>query len=200
MSKIAETDGYIDNAAEFSKPILKYIRQAVHEECPEVTEVIKWGFPCFDYKGFLCGMTAHKHHCSFTFWKGSVMDDPDGILEIVGKTGMGSLGKIKNLDDMPDDAVFRKYLRHAVDLNDKGVKKESPKPSKTELVIPDHFIDAVSQNAKALQTFENFSNYNKKEYVEWITDAKTDTTRDRRMKQAIEWMAEGKVRNWKYAK
>ena len=199
MGKIAKTDTYIEQAADFSKPILRYIRQVVHEECPEVTEVIKWGFPCFDYKGFLCGMTAHKHHCSFTFWKGNVMDDPDDILEIVGKTGMGSLGKIKELSDLPDDTIFRKYLRHAVELNEQGVKKKvSAKPSRSELVVPDHFMEAISKNAKALSTFETFSNYNRKEYVEWITSAKTDATRDRRLAQAIEWMAEGKPRNWKY--
>ncbi len=200
MNLLPETDEYITNANEFAVPILEHLRQMVHEECPDVKEVIKWGFPCFEYKGILCAMTAHKEHCSFSFWKGSIMSDPDGVLEIVGKSGMGHFGKIKSLEDLPDEKIFRKYLREAIELNKKGIKIPKKKVVRKELQIPDDMMVAIRDNKDALATFEKFSYSHKKEYVEWITEAKTERTRDKRLAQAIEWMSEGKGRNWKYAK
>ncbi len=198
MNSLPETDAYILKANDFAVPILKHLRQIIHEECPEVKEVIKWGFPCFEYKGILCAMTAHKAHCSFSFWKGSIMSDPDGILEFIGKSSMGQFGRVKSLDELPNDDVFRKYLREAIELNEKGVKIPKKKIVKKELEVPDYLITAIRTNSNAHSTFEAFSYSNKKEYVEWITEAKTEKTREKRIAQAIEWMAVGKVRNWKY--
>ncbi len=198
MKLLSETDEYIARANEFAVPILKHLRRLIHEECPDITEVIKWGFPCFEYKGILCAITAHKTHCSFSFWKAAIMSDPDGVIEIVGKTGMGHFGRIQSLEDLPADVILRKYLREAILLNEKGVKIPKKKVVKTEFVIPDYLISAIGNNQKALSTFERFSPSNKKEYVEWVTDAKTAKTRDKRLAQTIEWLAEGKVRNWKY--
>ena len=199
MGKIAETDAYIENAQEFAKPILNHIRTILHKECPDIQEVIKWGFPCFESEGYMCGMQAHKNHCSFIFHKGTLMKDPDNILEIVGKTGMGSLGKLKSLDDLPSDEVLAKYIQDAVAINASGQKVARPKPKKkVDLEISDFFMNELSSDASALETFQNFSMSNKRDYVEWVDGAKTEATRDRRMAQAVEWMAEGKVRNWKY--
>jgi len=195
-----ETDAYIVNANEFATPILTRMRRIVHEECPEIKEVIKWGFPCFEHKGTLCAMAAHKTHCSFSFWKGAIMSDPDGIIETVGKTGMGHFGKIKLVEDLPGDKVIRKYLREAIELNNKDIKIPKAKQAKKKIEIPDYFLITVQSNVAAFKVFEDFSYSNKKEYVEWVTDAKTVTTRDNRLAQAVEWMSEGKVRNWKYIK
>jgi len=128
------------------------------------------------------------------------MADPDGVMLVAGKTGMGSFGKITSLDDLPDEKILRKYVREAMKLNDKGVKILKKKVAKKELVEPEYFMDAVGKNKNALDTYNKFSYSNKKEYVEWVTEAKTEKTRDRRLTQAVEWMAEGKVRNWKYLK
>ena len=200
MNLSAKTDDYISKSNAFAVPILEHLRQLIHEECPDVEEAIKWGFPCFDYKGFLCGMTSHKAHCSFLFWKGTLMKDPDGVLEIAGKTGMGHFGKIASIDELPDEKILRKYIREAMVLNEKGIKLPKKNAVKNELVIPENFMYAVKQNKAALNIFDKFSYTNKKEYVEWVTEAKTEKTRDKRLAQAVEWMAEGKVRNWKYIK
>jgi uncharacterized protein YdeI (YjbR/CyaY-like superfamily) len=200
MNFVLKTDDYISKANDFAVPILEYLRQLVHEECPEVEEVIKWGFPCFDYNGFLCGITAHKAHCSFLFWKGSLMTDPDGVMEIAGKTGMGHFGRITSIDDLPDEKVLRKYIREAMELNRKGTKVLKKKTAKKELNIPEYFMNAIRKNHAAMTTFNNFSYTNKKEYVEWVTDARTEKTRERRLTQSVEWMVEGKIRNWKYVK
>ncbi len=187
-------DAYIEKAAPFAQPILRHLRELVHEACPEVEEEIKWSFPNFSYKGMFCGMAAFKQHCAFNFWKGSL------ILGTKEKDGMGGFGKVKSIDDLPPRKVLLGYLKEAKRLNDEGIAKQKPKPSKTkkELVVPPYFLTAVKKNQKALAAFEAFSPSHKKEYVEWVTEAKTDETRDRRLATTVEWLAQGKSRNWKY--
>jgi len=200
MPKIDKrVDAYIAKARPFAQPVLKHLRELVHKACPEVEETIKWGFPNFDYKGVFCSMAGFKEHCAFNFWKQSLLKDPHKIFGV--KESMGHLGRIESLKDLPADKIMVEYLKEAVELNDKGVKRElKPKvaPNSKELVIPDYLTKALSKNKKANTTFSSFSYSHRKEYVEWITEAKTDETRGKRLKQAIEWMAEGKSRNWKY--
>jgi uncharacterized protein YdeI (YjbR/CyaY-like superfamily) len=193
---------YIDKSAAFAQPILKHLRQVVHTACPEVTETIKWGFPHFENKGIICSMASFKNHCAFSFWKASLHSDPHQLFSAVGKTSMGHLGQIKSLADLPPVDILTTYIQEAVKLNKEEVKP-APKPKSNiakELQVPEYFYDALQQNEQARNTFENFSNSNKKEYVNWVTEAKTEVTRHKRMETAVEWMAEGKVRNWKYSK
>lgn len=198
-----KVDDYITLSAEFAKPILWHIMELVHTACPDVEETFKWSFPFFMYKGEnLCHMAAFKHHCSFGFWLESKMKDPNKILRRgEEREGMGHLGKLTSLKDFPSDKIMIAYIKEAMALIDKGEKlnKATPK-SKTPLKIPAYFKTALSKNKKALNTFENFTYSQKKEYVTWVTEAKTETTRDSRLKTAIQWMSEGKIRNWKYLK
>lgn len=197
-------DAYIMRSADFAKPILIHIREQVHKACPEVEEGMKWSFPHFMYKGsILCSMAAFKQHCAFVFWLGSVMKDPNKILKSgENKTAMGHLGQLTSVEDLPSDKVLKAYIKEAMSLIDKGVKIEKKPSSETkkELKVPSYFMNALKKNKKALGTFEKFSNTNKKEYLEWVTGAKTEETRDSRLETAIEWMAEGKIRHWKYVK
>ena len=201
-TKDKRIDAYIAKSADFAKPILNHIRSLVHKACPDVEETMKWSFPHFDYKGeMMCSMAAFKQHCAFGFWKASLMKDPVLMQNAKSETAMGHLGRITSLKDIPPDKKMIDFIKEAMKLNDAGVKIIKPKTvAKKELVIPEYFTDAVMKNKKAWATFEKFSPSNKKEYVEWITGAKTDETRNSRLKQAIEWMAEGKPRNWKYMK
>jgi uncharacterized protein YdeI (YjbR/CyaY-like superfamily) len=187
-------DAYIANAADFAKPILKHLRKIVHAGCPKAEETLKWRFPHFMYKGMFCGMAAFKEHCTFGFWKG------DLIVKNGDENGMGQFGKITSLADLPGDKRLLKYVREAVRLNDEGVKapRQMRPKTKQELVIPDYFTAALKRNAKARATFNAFSYSHKKEYVEWIAEAKQEETRKRRLDTALEWMSEGKARNWKY--
>ena len=187
-------DTYIAKSAEFARPILTHIRELVHEACPEVEEEIKWSFPNFMYKGMFCGMAAFKEHCALNFWKGSL------ILGTKEKDGMGGFGRVKSIQDLPAKRVLLGYLKEAKRLNDEGIAKVKPTPSKgkKELVVPPFFLVALKKNKKALAAFNAFSYSHKKEYVEWITEAKTEETRNRRMATTVEWLAEGKSRNWKY--
>jgi uncharacterized protein YdeI (YjbR/CyaY-like superfamily) len=199
-TKNKRVDSYISKSADYAKPILKHIRELVHKSCPDVTETIKWGFPSFDYKGPMCSMASFKQHCAFGFWKTSIMKDPNKIFNRGEKTAMGTFGPIKGINDLPKDKILIEYIKQAVKFNEEGVKlpaKTKPKQQK-ELIIPDYFTKALNKSKKALNTFVNFSPSKKREYVEWITEAKTDETRNKRLGTAVEWISEGKSRNWKY--
>lgn len=201
--KDPRVDAYIAKAAAFAQPILNHLRELMHSACPDVEETWKWSFPCFMYKGaMLCNMAAFKEHCSFGFWKASLLADTDGIFPATGKVGMGHLGRLESLKDLPKDAILKKYIKAAMKLNEEGIKVAArAKPTEKEkqaLVVPDYFTKALKKNKKAEKVFNEFPYSHKKEYVRWFEEAKTDVTRDKRIEQALEWIAEGKDHNWKY--
>jgi len=192
-------DAYIAKSAPFARPILERLRKLVHSGCPEVEETMKWSFPHFmSGDGILCSMAAFKQHCSFGFWKGSLMTSLDGKAK--GEEAMGQYGRITSLDDLPKDSVILKQVKEAARLNEEGVKVAKPKTKKPPLKIPAYFGLALKRNAKALAAFEAFSPSHQREYVEWITEAKTEATREKRIATTLEWLAAGKSRNWKYEK
>ena len=197
-------DTYIERAHPFAQPVLKHLRKLVHEGCPEATETIKWGMPSFEYKGLFCGMAAFKQHAVFGFWKHALLKDPKGYLQersAQGGDAMGNLGRITSIKDLPPDKVIIDFIKQAKKLNDEGIKLPAkPKKIKSELLVPNYLMASLKKNKKALSTFENFSYSNKKEYVEWIAEAKTEETRNARLRTAVDWMSEGKIRNWKYVK
>ena len=195
-------DAYIAKSADFAKPILTHIRELVHKACPAVEEKMKWSFPHFDYKGeMMCSMAAFKQHAAFGFWKATLMKDPALVENARSETAMGHLGRLTSLKDLPSDKKILAWIKEAMDLTDRGIKIAKPKPKeKKELVVPDYFMKALKKNKKAAAVFDGFAYSHKKEYLEWITDAKTEETRNTRMATALEWMAEGKPRNWKYAR
>ena len=187
-------DAYIANAAPFAQPILTRLRQTVHEACPEVEEGMKWRSPHFGYRGMLCGMAAFKEHCSFGFWKGEL------VIPEADRTGMGHFGKLTRVAELPSKQVLTGYIRKAMAINEQGLKVERTAPRKRRVTVSPVLRRALKQNHAARDGFENFSPSQQREYVEWISEAKTDETRQRRLATAIEWMAEGKPRNWKYMK
>jgi len=195
-------DSYILKSADFAVPILLHLRELVHTACPNVEERIKWGMPFFDYNGEgMCNMASFKQHCAFGFWKASLMKDKKLMENARGETAMGHLGKITSLKDIPSDATLIRYIKEAMKLNDAGIKVEKKKPVTTkEVEVPGYFFKLLKNNKAAQMTFNAFSPSSKKEYIHWITEAKTEGTRNNRITTAIEWIAEGKPRNWKYIK
>ncbi len=190
-------DEYIARSADFAKPILRHIRQQLHTHCPEAGETIKWGFPHFDYQDkIFCGVAAFKAHCAFGFWLGSLMK-----IDAKSEKAMGQFGRITSIADLPDDKTFGKLIQAAMKLQESGAKppaRAKPKGEKAPLAVPDELTTALKKNKVARAVFDAFTPGKRKEYIEWITEAKTEATRDRRIAQAVEWMAEGKTRNWKY--
>jgi uncharacterized protein YdeI (YjbR/CyaY-like superfamily) len=195
-------DDYIGKSAEFARPILEHLRHLVHQANPDVKETIKWGFAFFDYKGPLCSMASFKQHCVFGFWKAKLLHDPEGYLSERANQGgdaMGNLGRITSLSDLPPDEILINFIKEASHFNEDGIKlPKSPKKDKGELVLPEMLVNGLKKNAAAQAVFDKFSTTNKREYVDWLNEAKTEETRALRLKTALEWIAEGKVRNWKY--
>jgi uncharacterized protein YdeI (YjbR/CyaY-like superfamily) len=196
-SRDPRIDAYIGNAAAFAQPILERLREIVHEACPDAGETLKWGAPSFMHAGgILCMMAAFKQHASFGFWKHALV-----VGEEVPRDGMGSFGKMTSLKDLPPKKELVALIRKAMRLNEEGVKTpgvrktSAPKPPS---LAPDDLAAALKKNSKARTTFDGFSPSQQREYVDWITEAKRDETRQKRLAQAIEWLAEGKPRNWKY--
>lgn len=191
-------DAYIANSPEFAKPILTHLRAIVHQSCPEVVETLKWRAPSFEYKGILCGMAAFKAHCAFGFWKHELVV---ASTDAKAREAMGSFGRLTQVADLPSKSLLIRYIHVAMKLNDEGVKvvRSKTRPKKPVALHPD-FKAALARSAKARAAFDAFSPSAKSEYVEWIADAKADATRERRIEQALEWIAEGKQRHWKYQK
>ncbi len=190
-NKDPRVDAYITRAADFARPILNRIRKLVHAVCPNVEETIKWNSPFFTHHGILIATPAFKRHCALIFWKGGLFLSKDQKTE---------LRRLTSISELPGDKILTSYIRKAVELNEAGIKdppRSKPK-AKKEIVVPDYFLAELNKNNRALAVFENFSPSHKREYVEWIVEAKREATRAKRIKTAIEQMTKGKSRNWKY--
>ncbi|GLQ90308.1 YdeI/OmpD-associated family protein [Dyella flagellata] len=187
-------DAYIAKSPDFAQPILEYLRVIVHSAFPEVEESIKWGCPHFLHEGkLLCSMAAFKQHCSFHFWHGK------NVVGATDKEGMGQFGKLTSIKELPSKQALIAYVRKAVTLREAGVtRKPAPAARKPPPKLPDDFATLLKRHAAARKTYEAFSPSAQREYVEWISEAKTDATRQKRIATALEWLAQGKQRNWKY--
>lgn len=200
-SKEKKIDDYIKKAQPFAQAILTHLRELVHKACPDVEEKVKWGMPFFDYKGPMCHMASFKQHAVFGFWKAALMKDKELMEMAKSEVAMGHLGKITSLKDLPSNKQLTAYIKEAMKLNEQGIKlPPKPKSAAASVETPAELTAALKRNRSAKETFDSFSNSHKKEYIEWITEAKTEATREKRLEQAIEMMAEGKSRNWKYQK
>jgi uncharacterized protein YdeI (YjbR/CyaY-like superfamily) len=196
----SRVDAYIAKSAPFAQPILKHLRELVHSVSPLLTETMKWGFPFFDYKGSVCQMAAFKAHMGFGFWKQKQLNDPGKLIKEEDGTA-GSFGKITRLNDLPADEILIDFIKQAMKLNEaenkKPVEKKVTMP-KAPIEMPIDFADLLAANARAFEIYQQFSPSHKREYLEWIVDAKTDATRQKRMQTAIEQIVEKKSKNWKY--
>jgi len=191
-------DNYIMKSADFAVPILNHLRELVHAACPDVEETMKWSFPHFDYKGVMCSMASFKQHCVFGFWKAALMKDKSLMETAKSEVAMGHFGKITSLQDLPSDKKMMAYIKEAMKLNETGTKIEKLKVVKKEIPMPEYFAKALFKNKKAKKVFDGFSLSHRREYLEWITEAKTEATREKRLATTLEWLEEGKARNWRY--
>ncbi|MCY7421376.1 MAG: YdeI/OmpD-associated family protein [Chitinophagaceae bacterium] len=199
--KDPKVEEYILKSADFAKPILQHLRKLVVMGCPAVQEPMKWSFSNSTYKGsILCYMAAFKQHCSFGFSLGSVIKDPHNILTSEEKTPMDNFGQIKSVADLRNDNIVVDYIKQAVQLTDEGVKLPRKEKTKEALEPPPSFIKTLADQKIAEANYNKFTPSHKREYIEWINDAKTEPTRNKRIAEAIHWLQDGKSRNWKYEK
>lgn len=201
-TRLPAVDTYIAKAKPFAQPVLNFLRDAVHRAVPDVQEEIKWSRPFFLYKGVILGnMSAFKEHCSFGLWGGEMAE----ALRTSGRISsdaMGSFGRITSIGDLPPSAELESYVRHAAKLIATGTRTKSihrvAKPPRSEQPMPEALLQALKTNKAAASKFQQLSPGCRREYVEWIAEAKREETRSRRVATAVEWIAEGKSRNWKY--
>ncbi len=193
-------DAYIAKSAPFARPILQHLRAVVREACPEAEETLKWSSPSFVLDGqILCGMAAFKEHCTFGFWH-------KGMDEVLGKDGrlaggaMGSFGRIGSLEDLPPAAALRRYIAQAakLTLSEAPARPRPAARAAAPAAVPDDLAAGLKKNKAAAAFFGKLSPGARKEYVVWITEAKREETRAKRLATTLEWLAEGKKRNWKY--
>jgi len=199
MAKAESPDAYIAAAPKFARPILLCFRTLVHRACPRVTASINWSHVFFESGGMLCAMAAFKEHCSFGFWHQGMRAvlDEHGLPH---KEGSGDFGQVRSRADLPSDAVLIRLVRAAVALNAADVPARRTSRRKKAFAIPADLAKALKTQAAAAQTFERFTPSQRREYVDWITEAKRKETRAQRLITTLKWLAEGKKRNWKYAR
>ncbi len=195
-------DTYIADSAAFAKPMLEQLREWIHDACPEVQETIKWGMPFFEYKGLLCQFAAFRQHCSFGFWKHALLAEKHEILRNQSMQAMGSFGRICSPADLPSHKIVRMLIRDAMKLNEDGIvlphAGRKTRSTKAPIPEPPYLTKLLAENPKAQKAWQDFSPSCRREYLEWLTEAKTEVTRQRRLDQAITWISEGKHRNWKH--
>jgi uncharacterized protein YdeI (YjbR/CyaY-like superfamily) len=198
-SSESRIDTYIERAAPFAQPVLQALRKALHEACPHVEETMKWSMPFFTVDGrILAHMAAFKQHCAFGFWRGRQVANQGKEDE-----AMGQFGRIATIADLPPRRELVRLIKQAAATPAPVAAQKTPptpprREAKPSLPVPEPLSEALRRNAGARANFEKFSNSQRREYIEWIAEAKRDETRARRVAQAIEWLAEGKTRNWKY--
>lgn len=197
-----KVDEYISKSADFAKPILNHLRQVIHDACPHVEEDIKWGTPHYSYRGdHLVMMAGFKNHCSFSLYKAEYMSDKEIVKSVKEGKKFGYMDKLKDLSDLPVKKVLTAYIKEAMLINEKGIKKEIQKKDKPKAIeVPDYFTAALNINKKAKSVWDQKSDAFRKEYLVWITDAKTEDTRQKRVEQSLEWIEQGKGRFWQYKK
>lgn len=200
MPRLKAVDAYIQKSQPFAQPILKHLRDLVHEAVPHAEEAIKWGMPCFVSHGaVIANMAAFKEHAAFGFWKAALLSDPQGVLVAREQSSAGHLGRLASVKDLPPDKAVRALLAQADSLNEKGVKvARKPKVPPKKLVVPAYFKQALAKKKGAAEKFAELAPGQQREYVDWLTDAKSEETRERRMADAVQWISEGKSRLWKY--
>lgn len=190
MAQDKRVEAYIAKAAPFAQPILERVRDVVHSACPNCEETLKWSTPTFTYKGkLLVGMAAFKEHCRLILWFGPQI------------TGENFAERIDKVTDLPSKKELTRLIKESMKLIDSGarVMRRAPAKPKPRAQVPDDFRAALKKNKQALKHFEAFSPSCKREYIEWITEAKRAETRSRRIATAVQWIAQGKQRNWQYA-
>ncbi len=193
-------DKYIAEAGEFARPILLKVRKAMHKSSNKFEETIKWGAPCWEQSGLVAGVGAFKSHVRLSFFKGELMQDSENLFDRGGGCALGSI-QWSDVKEMPTQAVLVKYIKQAIQLNESGLKpagKRGGRRDKKDLKIPAYFLKAVKKDKEAWATFDKFSYTHQKEYVEWVEGAKREATREKRLATTLEWLAEGKSKNWKY--
>ena len=195
MSRDPRIDAYLARVQPFARPILEHVRERVHTVVPDVEETLKWSMPAYTRNGAILLITAaFKSHVALNFWRGQEMRG-----DAAKDDAMGQFGKITSLGDLPANAELDALMAEATRLATapKAPRKVKHEPKPPAEVHPE-FAAALAANPKAKTALDGFAPSARRDYLDWIADAKQDATRAKRIATAVEWLAEGKKRHWKY--
>lgn len=195
-------DAYIAKSADFARPIMKHVRKLVHKGCPKIEETIKWGVPAFEREGIVAMMAAFKNHVAFGFWRERLIRerlgaDAERVLPKDAKLGMGGR-RYHSRNELPPAAIIVRAVKVAAALNESGVRPKREVRRKPPPKAPPDLLAALRNNSRAATFYATLTPGKQREYVEWLLEAKQAATRARRLAQAVEWLAGGKQRYWKY--
>ena len=195
MSRDPRIDAYIAKAQPFARPILEKVRNRVHAVVPDVEEAIKWSMPAYTLGGKIVLITAaFKAHTALNFWRGQELRG-----EAANANAMGQFGKIGSVDELPPDAELDRLISEVAELAKAAPAprkaKHDPKPAPG---LHPEFAAALAKAPKAKAALDGFPPSAQRDYFEWISEARQDATRQKRIATAVEWLGEGKRRHWKY--
>jgi uncharacterized protein YdeI (YjbR/CyaY-like superfamily) len=196
VNRDARIDAYIAGKAEFARPILEHVRARVHAQVPDVEETLKWGAPAFTLDGkILLIMAAFKAHAALNFWRGQELRS-----DAAEADGMGQFGKLRSIEDLPPDSDLDALILKAVELAAAAPALRKIKHAPKSAELHPEFAAALAGAPQARAVLDSFPPGARRDYLEWIADAKQPATRAKRIATAVEWLGEGKRRNWKYEK
>jgi len=199
MSKIdseapEKISAYIEKANDEQKEILNRLRVFFLQEEFSITEDWKWGAPNYNSKGMICWLAYFKNHVGVNFFKGSLIEDLHGMYDEACMDKGNRQIKFRSVTDVVE-IKLKHYLYEAIKLNKEETKVQAKKIS---TYIPVDLAEAFLSHPKAKAFFESLAAGYKRDYVEWITTSKQEKTRLKRLTTTIEWLSEGKKKNWKY--
>lgn len=179
----------------FAQIICKKLRKLILSADTAIIEDWKWG-PNYYLDGMVCGFWGFKKHVTLTFFQGALLKDKKKVLlENPGNVHNRHM-KFTDVKEV-NEKLIMEYLFEAIDNNRKGHKILE---TKEKIVDVPEDVQKAFKKAKVLAYFEGLAFTHRKEYVMWISDAKKEETRRKRITQAIEKLNQKQSLNDKYKK
>jgi hypothetical protein len=187
---------YIAELPDWQRKHLVRVRQLIHSTEERIEEAWRGNAPHFDHQGSLIGMHAFKSCVSIWFHKGASLKDGHGLFKLTEKDAEREVRKYKiHEGESINEKAFLDLLKQALKVNAAQAGGAETKPTSRALVVPSDMEQVLRKDEQAWAQWEGLAASHKREYVEWITDAKQDETRKRRLAKALEMIRDGQAKN-----
>lgn len=164
-------------------------------------ETIKWGAPVYVFQGKnIVGLAAFKKYFGLWFFQGALLKDKQKVFVNAqeGKTKAMMQWRFYALEEIKTDLI-KDYVLEAIE-NVKQGKEIKPvrRNKKSKLIIPPELLNTLDENRELKEKFETFTESKKREFAEYIIDAKRSTTKASRLQKIIPMILRGEGLNDKY--
>lgn len=187
---------YIESADVKKKEILQRLRDFLNRDDFGLTEDWKWHAPNFNSNGMVCWLAFFKSHVGLNFFKGSLIEDLHGLYDNASMDKGNRIIKYKTINEINEN-LLEYYIYEAIKHNKEGAKITS---KKVEIEVPKDLAKALEKDIMAKDFFTNLAPGYKRDYIDWIISAKQEKTRLKRLETTLEWLGQGKKKNWRYKK